>query len=135
MVAEARATLRREAMQRKKRGAPMSIIYKLRRAGMFPVFICDVCQDIIQDARLAIVAWTENGDIAFAHRGECSHALDWKAGFPYWDDLDIFLVSLSINTGCDLKGLKDAKKRHGEFVAYGLAATDIKAASPKGKTA
>jgi len=111
----------------------MSIIYNFRPTGMFPVIYCDACKDLIEDARNTVFVWDENGGIAFGHKGECSHALDWKTGFPYWDDLDIFLVSLSTNTGCDLRGLKAAKQRHSEFVAYGLAATDVTAASPKGK--
>jgi hypothetical protein len=98
----------------------MSIRYDFRKTGMFPLITCDVCGIVIDNAQAAIVVWNEKGDVAFAHKGQCG----LKAKFPYWDQLDIFLASLSNNAGCGLKQLRAAYKGHDFGCSIGFGATE-----------
>ena len=100
----------------------MSIRYHFRKTGMFPLITCDVCGKTIYVSRKrgGIVEWNEDGDVFFAHKGTCSGR---RNRLLYWDDLPIFLVSLSANTGCRLKELRVAEKRHAFWASIGLAAS------------
>jgi hypothetical protein len=103
----------------------MSIRYDFRTTGMFPTITCEVCGKTIHSSSKepGIVAWTEDGKIGYAHTGECGHRLH-RVPFYFWEELPIFLFSLAHNTGCTLKELKAAKKRHDFLLSIGLAAGD-----------
>ena len=90
---------------------------------MFPRITCDVCGEAlnISKTRGGIVAWDENGDVRYAHKGVCSNRLH-RHPFAYWDDLPIFLINLSVNTGCGLKELREAERHHAFLAGIGLAA-------------
>ncbi len=74
-----------------------------------PAFICDACNEPIEDARHAFYLMKRDAsghaysDIAFSHSGSCFEKLHSPAAFAYADALTDFVINLS--NGAHLKHL------------------------------
>src|SRR5215469_13173814 len=76
------------------------ITYEHKDGGWFPLVMCDSCGERIRQVKDGYVYWNEQGDVAYAHVGDCGWDLN---DYDYSEALELFLAHLGHNVG--YKGL------------------------------
>jgi len=61
-----------------------------------PFVFCDHCHLKIEDAKMAIATWNDEGRVRHFHKGDCSRA---EPRDPYWSQLNEHLSHTASNAG------------------------------------
>jgi hypothetical protein len=80
-----------------------------------PIVSCDICQEPITNAAMAMVRWRRSDDtnetitdLMYCHKGKCDEKLSVERRSDPWLELEHFLMRLLLNSGMTVDRMNKA---------------------------